>query len=98
MKKFLSLLLSCMLGLATLALPSCNSKGDENASTSSSSAQQETYLELKSSNESLTLGDRVELTVSYNEIEGEKPLWFSSKPDVVSVDENGVVRTRTKGA
>ena len=97
MKKFLSLLLSCMLCLATLALPSCNNKGDENASTSSSSAQQETYLELKSSNESLTLGDRVELTVSYNEIEGEKPLWFSSKPDVVSVDENGVVEALKVG-
>lgn len=97
MKKFLSLLLSCMLCLATLALACCKNKGDESASASSSAAQQETYLELKNSNKILTLGDRVKLTASYNEMDGETLSWSSSKPDVISVDENGVVEALKVG-
>ena len=94
MKKFLSLLIY-VLCFAALTLTGCQGKSD--STSPSSSAQQETYLKLKNSNEILTLGDRVELTVSYNEIDGEQLSWFSSKPDVVSVDENGVVEALKVG-
>jgi hypothetical protein len=48
-------------------------------------------LELEKSSLLLTLGDKVELSVSYNPLENEVLTWTSSDSNVVSVDENGFV-------
>lgn len=95
MKKFLSVLLSGIIFCTALAATGC----DEEDSSSSSSAPVETeaYVELKSANEMLTLGDRLEMVASYDEIEGETISWSSSNPSVVSIDANGVIEALMVG-
>ncbi len=85
MKKILSLILSCTLCAATLSAVGCKQKTPElNVQTSAS-------LEMGSENLLLTLGEKAELPVSYNPIDGTVLAWSSSAPNVVSVDGNGFV-------
>lgn len=63
----------------------------EETSNVTSPAQVVEKLELESESVLLTLGDRVELPVSYNPLDGEVLKWTSSAPSVVSVNEQGVV-------
>lgn len=55
-------------------------------------------LEMEESYQLLTLGDKVQIPVSYNEIEGNTLVWTSSSPSVVSVDQNGFVEALKVGA
>ncbi len=93
MKKILSLLLSCTICFATVMATGC--KDDP---TTSDSVQTIERLELETENCLLTLGDRVQLFASYNEIDGETPTWSSSAPDVVSVDKNGWIEALKAGS
>ena len=54
-------------------------------------------LELEETNMILTLGDTVDLTASYNEIENGKLTWVSSSPSVASVDASGRVEAMKVG-
>lgn len=83
MKKFLTFILALTMSMTVLGASGCQ--------TSSKSAQVVEKLELEESNLLLTLGDRVELSVSYNPIEDEEMTWTSSNPKIVSVDEKGFV-------
>lgn len=87
MKKFLTIILACTVGFFALAAGGCETEEP------SVSAPVETVekLELEKKSVVLTLGDTMELPVSYNEIEGGVLSWTSSAPDVVSVNANGVV-------
>ena len=93
MKKILSLLLSCTICFAMVIATGC--KDDP---ITSDSAQTVERLELETENHILTLGDTAQLSVSYNEIDGETPIWSSSSPDVVSVDENGWIEALKVGS
>ena len=93
MKKILSLLLSCTICFAMVIATGC--KDDP---TTSDSVQTVERLELETENHILTLGDTAQLSVSYNEIDGETPIWSSSSPDVVSVDENGWIEALKVGS
>ena len=93
MKKILSLLLSCTICFAMVIATGC--KDDP---TTSDSVQTVERLELETENYVLTLGDTAQLSVSYNEIDGETPIWSSSSPDVVSVDENGWIEALKVGS
>ncbi len=98
MKKFLSLFLSCVMCCTAMALTGCSDdNGDSSSSSTSVGAPVEEYLELRSSNEILTLGDKIELTASYNEIDGETLTFSSSDPSVVSVDNHGFVEALKVG-
>ena len=54
-------------------------------------------LELEETSVVLTLGDTVDLTASYNEIENGKLTWSSSSPSVASVDASGRVEAMKVG-
>ena len=95
MKKFLSVLLSCVMCCTALAATGCSD--EESSSSSSVPVETEAHVELKSASEILTLGDKVEMTASYNEIAGETISWSSSNPSVVSVDANGVIEALKVG-
>ena len=101
MKKFLSLILSCAMCFSTVMATGCS---DEETSSSSSSSseppviQVTEWLEMENDNVVLTLGDRKELSVSYEEIEGATLTWSSSAPSVVSVDENGYIEALAVGS
>lgn len=86
MKKFLTFILALTVSAAALGAAGCK----ENV-TSSAPVQTVERLELEKTSLLLTLGDRVELPVSYNELENATLTWTSSAPNVVSVDENGYV-------
>ena len=62
-----------------------------NDNNSSAPAPVVEKLEMGKENFLITLGDRVELPVSYNVLEGKTFTWKSSSPSVVSVDQNGFV-------
>jgi len=87
MKKFLTFILAFTMSMTVLGASGC--RDDETSSTPSTSVQPVERLELEKSNYLLTLGDRVELSVSYNPLEGEVLTWTSSDSNVVSVDKNG---------
>ena len=89
MRKFLSFILSCTMCFAVGAAAGCGS---------SAPAPVVERLEIESTNLVLALGDKVELPISYNEIEGQTVVWTSSSPSVVSVDANGVVDALKVGA
>ena len=93
MKKFLSLILSCTMCMTVAVASGCKDKD----STGSTPTQIVEQLELEDSYKLLTLGDRVELPVSYNRLEGETLSWSSSSPSVVSVDNNGFVEALKVG-
>lgn len=93
MKKFLSLILSCTMCMTVAVASGCKDKD----STGSTPTQIVEQLELEDSYKLLTLGDRVELPVSYNRLEGETLSWSSSSPSVVSVDGNGFVEALKVG-
>ena len=96
MKKILTFILAFTMSMTVLGVSGC---GGNNASsdTPSTSAQTVERLELEKSSLLLTLGDRVELSVSYNVIEGEALTWTSSDKNVVFVDENGFVEGLSVG-
>ena len=85
MKKFLSFILSCTMCFSVAVAAGC---GNDNTSAPVPVVEK---LEMGKTNLLLTLGDRVELPVSYNVLEGETFTWKSSAPSVVSVDQNGFV-------
>ena len=87
MKKFLTFILAFTMSMTVFGVSGCQDKKD----TSSSSVQIVERLELEKTNLLLTLGDRVELSVSYNPLEDEVLTWTSSDRNIVSVDENGFV-------
>ena len=89
MKKILTFILAFTMSMTVLGASGC--RDDETSSTPSTSVQPVERLELEKSNYLLTLGDRVELSVSYNPLEGEVLTWTSSDSNVVSVDANGFV-------
>ncbi|MBQ8429539.1 MAG: hypothetical protein IJX30_05545 [Clostridia bacterium] len=93
MKKILSLLLSCTICFATVVATGCK----DNPITSEPGQTIE-RLELETETCVLTLGDTAQLSVSYNEIDGETPIWSSSSPDVVSVEENGCIEALKVGS
>ena len=92
MKKFLTFILAFTMSMTVLGASGCQESG-----TPSPSVQVVEKLELGKSNLLLTLGDRVELSVSYNALEGEVLTWTSSDNKVVSVDENGFVEALRVG-
>ena len=85
MKKFLTFILAFTMSMTVFGVSGCQDKKD----TSSSSVQIVERLELEKTNLLLTLGDRVELSVSYNPLEDEVLTWTSSDRNIVSVDKNG---------
>lgn len=87
MKKFLTFILAFTMSITVLGTSGCSE--NDGSSNSSVSVQPVERLELEKSNLLLTLGDRVELSVSYNPLENEVLTWKSSDENVVSVDENG---------
>ena len=89
MKKFLTFILAFTMSMTVLGLSGCG--GNNTSSTPSTSVQTVERLELEKSSLLVTLGDRVELSVSYNPLENEVLTWTSSDKNVVSVDENGFV-------
>lgn len=89
MKKILTFILAFTMSMTVLGASGC--RDDETSSTPSASVQPVESLELEKTNYLLTLGDRVELAVFYNPLDGEVLTWTSSDNDVVSVDENGFV-------
>ena len=96
MKKFLSLALSLTMCVTALSAAGCTQDGAQ-SSTPPPVEQVVEKLQLEKSNLLLTLGDRAELSASYNEIEGATLTWSSSAPNVVSVDENGYVEAMGLG-
>ncbi len=86
MKKFLTFILAFTMSMAVLGASGCQKED-----TPSPSVQIVERLELEKSSLLLTLGDRVELSASYNTLEGEVLTWTSSDQNVVFVDENGFV-------
>ena len=95
MKKFLTFILAFTMSMTVLGASGC--RDNKTSSTPSTSVQPVERLELEKSNYLLTLGDRVELSVSYNPLEGEVLTWTSSDSNVVSVDENGFVEGLSVG-
>ena len=89
MKKILTFILAFTMSMAVLGSSGCQE--GEDSSTPSTSVQPVEMLELEKSNLLLTLGDRVELSVSYNPLANAVLTWTSSDTNVVSVDENGFV-------
>lgn len=89
MKKFLTFILAFTMSMTVLGASGC--RGNDTSSTPSTSVQPVERLELEKTNYLLTLGDRAELSVSYNPLEDEVLTWTSSDNNVVSVDENGFV-------
>ncbi len=87
MKKIATFILASMLSMTALAATGCN----EDTPPADTSVQTEERLEIEKTSLLLTLGDRAELSVSYNELEDGVLTWTSSSPSVVSVDENGYV-------
>ena len=85
MKKFLSFILSCTMCFSVAIAAGC---GNDNTSAPVPVVEK---LEMGKTNLLLTLGDRMQLPVSYNVLEGESLTWKSSSPSVVSVDQNGFV-------
>ncbi len=94
MKKFLSLILSCSMCLTVVASTGCWNKDPQDSST----APVVEKLEVANENLFLTLGDKAELSASYNVLEGETLSWSSSSPSVVSVDENGHIEALKVGS
>ena len=88
MKKFLSLIASCTICFATVFAAGCKKGSSAKVDTSSPSQAVES-LEMENTNVLLTLGDKVELSVFYQKVEGETLTWSSSSPSIVSVDQNG---------
>ena len=96
MKKILTFILAFTMSITVLGASGC---GRDNASSNGTSASVQVVerLELEKTNLLLTLGDRVELSVSYNPLENEVLTWTSSDNSVVSVDENGFVEGLSVG-
>ena len=88
MKKILSLALSLVMCMSTVVAAGCQESGSQSTPPP---AQGVEYLQLEKSNILLTLGGKAELSAVYNAIAGETLTWSSSKPKVVSVDENGCI-------
>ena len=95
MKKFLTFILAFTMSITALGVSGCGR--NNNSSTPAPSIQTVERLELEKSSLLLTLGDRVELSVSYNPLENEVLKWTSSDKNVVSVDENGFVEALRVG-
>lgn len=87
MKKILSLVLSCAICFTAMAAVSCQ----EEKPNVTPPAQTVERLELETTNLLLVLGDKIELPVSYNPLDGEVLKWTSSAPNIVSVNEKGIV-------
>lgn len=93
MKKFLTFILAITMGVTTLSAVAC--KQEENSPISTPIVER---LEMEKNNLLLTLGDKVELAVAYNEIENGVLTWTSSAPNVVSVDANGCAEALREGS
>ncbi len=92
MKKFLTFILAFTMSLAVISTTGCEENGNI-----SDPVQVVERLELEKTSLLLTVGDRVELPVSYNTLENGVLTWTSSAPDVVSVDKNGYVEGMREG-
>ena len=95
MKKFLTFILAFTMSITALGVSGCGR--NNNSSTPTPSIQTVERLELEKSSLLLTLGDRVELSVSYNPLQNEVLKWASSDKNIVSVDENGFVEALRVG-
>ena len=91
MRKFLSFILSCTMCFATALAVGC----DDNSSKALPVIEK---LEIDAENFTLTLGDEMELPISYNVLNGKTMKWKSSAPSVVSVDEKGYVKALKVGS
>ena len=88
MKKLLSWIVSCTLCVAATLAAGCK---QEPSSSQQPPVQMVERLEMEDTDVLLTLGDKQQLFVSYNELEGKTLSWTSSAPSIVSVDANGNV-------
>ena len=95
MKRFLTFILAFTMCMAVLCVAGC--KKDKTPPITSTPVQVEERLELGKSSLLLTLGDREELSVSYNPIANQVLTWTSSNNSVVSVDKNGFVEGMSVG-
>ncbi len=95
MKKFLTFILAFTMSLTLLGSTGCKNNTED--SSSMSPVQVEERLEFEKTNILLTVGDRVELPVSYNALEDGVFTWTSSDPNVASVDGNGYVEGMCAG-
>ncbi len=95
MKKGLLSIIALSMAMTTLLSVGCNGKNEPTPESGDDVVIEK--LELDENAIVMTIGDEMELGVSYNEIAGGILNWTSTNPNVVAVDANGKIQAKNVG-
>ena len=96
---FAAFVLALSMGLAACGNSGDPSQGGESQPSGDTSAKQEKIsVEAEGGKKSLILGEKVQLTAKVGDAVLEGVTWESAKPEIASVDANGLVTSVSKGS
>ena len=96
---FAAFVLALSMGLAACGNSGDPSQGGESQPSGDTSAKQEKIsVEAEGGKKSLILGEKVQLTAKVGDAVLEGVTWESAKPEIASVDVNGLVTSVSKGS
>ena len=96
---FAAFVLALSMGLAACGNSGDPSQGGESQPSGDTSAKQEKIsIEAEGGKKSLILGEKVQLTAKVGDAVLEGVTWESAKPEIASVDANGLVTSVSKGS
>ena len=96
---FAAFVLALSMGLAACGNSGDPSQGGQSQDSGQTSAKQEKIsVEAEGGKKSLILGDKVQLTAKVGDAVLEGVTWESAKPEIASVDANGLVTSVSKGS